>query len=35
VYDLGGRLVARNAPDGGAVFEVQLPILPEETRAAE
>ncbi|SEL99141.1 two-component system, NtrC family, C4-dicarboxylate transport sensor histidine kinase DctB [Roseovarius tolerans] len=35
VNDLGGRLVARNAPDGGAVFEVQLPILPEETRAAE
>jgi len=35
VNDLGGRLLARNAPDGGAVFEVQLPILPEETRAAE
>lgn len=35
VNDLGGRLVARNALDGGAVFEVQLPILPEETRAAE
>jgi len=35
VNDLGGRLLARNAPYGGAVFEVQLPILPEETRAAE
>ncbi|NCQ24394.1 MAG: two-component system sensor histidine kinase [Rhodobacteraceae bacterium CG17_big_fil_post_rev_8_21_14_2_50_63_15] len=35
VNDLGGRLVARNALDGGAVFEMQLPILPEETRAAE
>ncbi|WP_198586175.1 sensor histidine kinase [Roseovarius salinarum] len=36
VNDLGGRLTARNAPGGGAVFEVQLPILPEgETRAAE
>ena len=28
VKDLGGRLTARNAPTtGGAVFEVQLPIL--------
>lgn len=35
VNDLGGRLTARNAASGGAVFEVQLPILPEETRAAE
>ncbi len=35
VNDLGGRLTARNAPGGGAVFEVQLPILTEETRAAE
>ena len=35
VNDLGGRLLARNAPDGGAVFEVQLPILPEESRVAE
>ncbi|UXX83416.1 ATP-binding protein [Roseovarius pelagicus] len=39
VNDLGGRLTARNAVAGGAVFEVQLPILneesPEETRAAE
>ena len=35
VNDLGGRLTARNGQDGGAVFEMQLPILPEETRAAE
>lgn len=35
VNDLGGRLTARNAASGGAVFEMQLPILPEETRAAE
>ncbi|WP_114966382.1 sensor histidine kinase [Alkalilacustris brevis] len=27
VSDLGGRLMAHNAPGGGAVFEVQLPIL--------
>ncbi len=35
VNDLGGRLTARNVAAGGAVFELQLPILPEETRAAE
>ncbi|WP_272006308.1 sensor histidine kinase [Roseovarius sp. ZX-A-9] len=39
VNDLGGRLTARNAVAGGAVFEMQLPILneetSEETRAAE
>ncbi|MGC9369319.1 MAG: sensor histidine kinase [Paracoccaceae bacterium] len=35
VADLGGRLTARNAAGGGAVFEVQLPILGEETEAAE
>ncbi|MCF6316163.1 MAG: ATP-binding protein [Marinosulfonomonas sp.] len=35
VNDLGGRLTARNAAVGGAVFEVQLPILIEETKAAE
>jgi len=40
VNDLGGRLRARNAaPDGsmsgGAVFEVELPLLNEKTRAAE
>ncbi|MDA9019650.1 ATP-binding protein [Flavimaricola sp.] len=27
VNDLGGRLTARNVPGGGAVFEVQLPVL--------
>ncbi|MFK7940316.1 MAG: ATP-binding protein [Roseovarius sp.] len=35
VNDLGGRLTARNGAGGGAVFEMQLPILPEQTRAAE
>jgi two-component system, NtrC family, C4-dicarboxylate transport sensor histidine kinase DctB len=35
VSDLGGRLTARNAEDGGAVFEVQLPILGREQEAAE
>ncbi|MEJ6477635.1 MAG: ATP-binding protein [Octadecabacter sp.] len=30
VNDLGGRLTARNASAGGAVFEVQLPIWKEE-----
>ncbi|WP_043775128.1 sensor histidine kinase [Roseivivax isoporae] len=35
VNDLGGRLTARNAEGGGAVFEMQLPILNEETQAAE
>ncbi|KAA2317168.1 sensor histidine kinase [Pseudooceanicola sediminis] len=35
VNDLGGRLTARNAEGGGAVFEVQLPILSEEIEAAE
>lgn len=35
VNDLGGRLTAHNAPEGGAVFEVQLPILNSETAAAE
>ncbi|MDZ4136889.1 MAG: ATP-binding protein, partial [Paracoccaceae bacterium] len=35
VTDLGGRLIARNADGGGAVFEVQLPILGKELAAAE
>ncbi|GAB4300450.1 MAG: ATP-binding protein [Roseovarius sp.] len=30
VKELGGRLTARNAPEGGAVFEMQLPILTGE-----
>ncbi|WP_095590886.1 sensor histidine kinase [Actibacterium ureilyticum] len=35
VSDLGGRLTARNGRSGGAVFEIQLPILGEEIEAAE
>jgi two-component system C4-dicarboxylate transport sensor histidine kinase DctB len=35
VNEFGGRLTARNGSGGGAVFEMQLPILTEETRAAE
>ena len=30
VNDLGGRLTARNGQAGGAVFEMQLPVLVEE-----
>jgi two-component system C4-dicarboxylate transport sensor histidine kinase DctB len=33
--ELGGRLVARNAPDGGAVFELLLPRERGNLRAAE
>ncbi len=35
VNDFGGRLTARNAIKGGAVFEVELPILGADTQAAE
>ncbi|MFN4159650.1 MAG: ATP-binding protein [Gemmobacter sp.] len=35
VTDLGGRLTARNGEGGGAVFEVQLPILKRDLEAAE
>ncbi|AXI46430.1 two-component system sensor histidine kinase [Sulfitobacter sp. SK012] len=37
VNDLGGRLTARNGQQGGAVFEVQLPIYENDstTKAAE
>lgn len=36
VTDLGGRLTARNAEGGGAVFEMQLPILgPEHDKTQE
>lgn len=35
VNDLGGRLTARNSASGGAVFEVQLPILGTSIEAAE
>ncbi len=31
VNDLGGRLTARNGQNGGAVFEMQLPIMGAET----
>lgn len=30
VTDLGGRLTARNADQGGAIFEVQLPLLSQD-----
>ncbi len=33
VNDLGGRLTAHNGGEGGAVFEVQLPILQEQRGA--
>ena len=35
VTDLGGRLTARNSDQGGAVFEMQLPILGKDVKAAE
>ena len=35
VNDLGGRLTARNGQDGGAVFEVTLPLAANITEAAE
>lgn len=35
VNDLGGRLTARNGESGGAVFEMQLPILLDGIEAAE
>lgn len=35
VNDLGGRLTARNGENGGAVFEMQLPILVDGIEAAE
>lgn len=35
VTDLGGRLIARNGNSGGAVFEIQLPILNTDIKAAE
>lgn len=35
VNDLGGRLAARNGQNGGAVFEMQLPILVDGIEAAE
>ena len=35
VSELGGRLTARNGRQGGAVFEMQLPILEDGVEAAE
>jgi two-component system, NtrC family, C4-dicarboxylate transport sensor histidine kinase DctB len=35
VNDLGGRLTARNGQNGGAVFEMQLPILEDGVHAAQ
>ncbi len=35
VTEFGGRLVARNRPEGGAVFEVQLPLHGNGRLAAE
>ncbi len=35
VNDFGGRLTARNVPDGGAVFEVRLPVYRAGAQAAE
>ena len=35
VTDLGGRLTAHNSDAGGAVFEMQLPIIGEDVKAAE
>jgi two-component system C4-dicarboxylate transport sensor histidine kinase DctB len=35
VSELGGRLTARNAEGGGAVFEMQLPLMGKEVEAAE
>ncbi len=35
VNDLGGRLTARNGRDGGAVFEITLPLAAQSTEAAE
>ena len=35
VTDLGGRLTARNAENGGAVFEMRLPLIGEKIDAAQ
>ncbi|MBP0482879.1 sensor histidine kinase [Sagittula salina] len=35
VSELGGRLTARNGESGGAVFEMQLPVLNAASEAAE
>ncbi|AZQ66290.1 sensor histidine kinase [Silicimonas algicola] len=35
VNDLGGRLTARNGRNGGAVFEITLPLVSQSAEAAE
>ncbi|MCA8869934.1 MAG: sensor histidine kinase [Rhodobacteraceae bacterium] len=35
VTELGGRLIARNGSNGGAVFEIQMPIWNQNKQAAE
>ncbi len=35
ITDLGGRLIARNGTKGGAVFEIQMPVINARTQAAE
>ena len=35
VKDLGGRLTARNGPNGGAIFELRLPLVRPAVQAAE
>jgi two-component system C4-dicarboxylate transport sensor histidine kinase DctB len=35
VTDLGGRLTARNGDQGGAVFEIRLPVLEASSTAAQ
>ncbi len=35
VNDFGGRLMARNGANGGAVFEMKLPVLEDQVEAAE
>jgi len=35
ISDLGGRLIARNGSNGGAVFEIQMPVIASENEAAE
>jgi two-component system C4-dicarboxylate transport sensor histidine kinase DctB len=35
VTELGGRLMARNGQERGAIFEMQLPILVDHIAAAE
>jgi len=35
VNDLGGRLIARNSTRGGAVFEIQMPLIDDSARAAQ